>query len=184
MAMIHLVSLSYPFSHHLDFLQEEIHKQTGLEAVLLPESPDIGYAYDTVRQQFHSSQILLGLKKKLPCSSDYILGITSVDLFIPILTYVFGEAQLKGPAGVVSSFRLRPELYGLPKNDKLVLSRLGKEAVHELGHNFGLRHCAQYDCVMHASTYAEEIDLKESAYCADCLTTIENERVRAAQPNP
>jgi archaemetzincin len=184
MAVIHLVSLAHPFSHHLKYLQEEIHRQTGLETVVLPESPDIGYAYDTVRQQYHSSQILLGLKKQLPAVGDFILGITHFDLFIPILTYVFGEAQLKGPAGVVSSFRLLPELYGLPKNDDLVLSRLGKEAVHELGHNFGLRHCAQYDCVMHASTYAEEIDLKESAYCSECRRTIENERSLAAQSNP
>jgi archaemetzincin len=178
MAVIHVVSLAYPYPHHLQFLQEVIHRQTGLLTELLPESLDIRFAYDSVRQQYHSSQILLGLKKQLPSTNDFILGVTNVDLFIPILTYVFGEAQLKGPTGVVSTFRLQPELYGLSKDENLVLSRLGKEAVHELGHNFGLRHCSQYDCVMHASTYAEEIDLKESAYCKDCFRTIESEKTR------
>lgn len=182
MAVIHLVSLDYPYPHHLRTLQEDIRRETGLHAEWLPEPMDIRYAYDTVRQQYHSSQILLGLKKRLPANGDFILGITGVDLFVPILTYVFGEAQLKGPAGVVSAFRLQPELYGLLKNEQLVLQRLGKEAVHELGHNFGLRHCSRFDCVMHASTYAEEIDLKGSAYCGDCLQVIELERTCPPMP--
>ncbi len=180
MAVIHLVNLAYPYPFHLQALQEEIRRETGLDTDLRTEPFDIRYAYDTVRQQYHSTQILLGLKKRVLPDGDYILGVTAVDLFIPILTYVFGEAQLKGPAGVVSSFRLQPELYGLAKDEQLVLQRLGKEAVHELGHNFGLRHCASYACVMHASTYAEEIDLKGSAYCSDCRQLIDLERARGS----
>ena len=31
-----------------------------------------------------------------------LLGVTAVDLYIPILTFVFGEAQIGGPCGLVS----------------------------------------------------------------------------------
>jgi archaemetzincin len=101
-----------------------------------------------------------------------ILAVTSVDLFIPVLTYVFGEAQLGGPAAVVSTNRLRSEKYGLPPDPETLISRLEKEAVHELGHTFGLFHCSEPACVMHASTYVEEIDPKEASFCATCLQAL------------
>jgi len=91
-----------------------------------------------------------------------------MDLYVPVLTYVFGEAQLNGKAAVVSSYRLRDELYGLPKNPQRLKERLEKEAVHELGHTFGLIHCRNPNCVMYATTYAEEIDLKSRNFCRVC----------------
>ena len=91
-----------------------------------------------------------------------ILGLTDADLFIPILTFVFGEAQLKGRAAVVSTARL-----GGPPAARLPL-RLETEAVHELGHTFGLLHSSDDGCVMHASTYVEEIDLKSDSFCLSC----------------
>jgi archaemetzincin len=96
------------------------------------------------------------------------LGVAGVDLFIPILTYVFGEAQLEGTAAVVSTYRLDNAIYGLPKDDGLLLDRLTKEATHELGHTFGLLHCQRGHCVMHSSTYAEDVDLKSPQFCASC----------------
>jgi archaemetzincin len=95
-----------------------------------------------------------------------------VDLFNPVLTYVFGEAQLSARGAVVSSRRLRPEMYGLPENVPLLQARLETEAVHELGHTFGLLHCLEPTCVMHASSYVEEIDLKESRFCPGCLQVV------------
>ena len=109
-----------------------------------------------------------------------LIGVTSVDLFTPVLTHVFGEGQLDGRVAVVSSHRLRPEAYGLPVNETLVFTRLEIEAVHELGHTFGLLHCFEPDCVMHASTYVEEIDLKSSEFCTECLRTLAG-RARTGQ---
>jgi len=91
-----------------------------------------------------------------------------VDLFIPVLTFVFGQAQLGGKAAVVSTLRLKQEYYELPPNETVFLERLGKEAVHELGHTFGLVHCLNQGCVLNASTYVEEIDLKEADFCPEC----------------
>ncbi|HQT91630.1 MAG TPA: hypothetical protein PL001_06335 [Candidatus Kryptobacter bacterium] len=97
-----------------------------------------------------------------------MLGVTSGDLFVPVLTYVFGEAQLDGKVAVVSSYRLRDEYYGLAPDAGLLHHRLVKESVHELGHAFGLLHCHNYLCVMHSSTGVEEIDIKTERLCTEC----------------
>jgi archaemetzincin len=128
--------------------------------------------YDASRGQYDSNMLLGQLLSGPSEHAMRILGVTSVDLFIPVLTYVFGEAQLGGPAAVVSTNRLRSEKYGLPPDPENLISRLEKEAVHELGHTFGLVHCSDPACVMHASTYVEEIDPKEASFCAACLKTL------------
>ncbi|HYU31798.1 MAG TPA: archemetzincin, partial [Thermoanaerobaculia bacterium] len=76
--------------------------------------------------------------------------------------------QLPGRAAVVSLHRLAPELYGLPADEERLVERAEKEAIHELGHTFGLIHCRQPKCVMRSSTYVEEIDLKEGQFCEGC----------------
>jgi archaemetzincin len=97
-----------------------------------------------------------------------VLGVTSLDLFVPVLTFVFGEAQLNGTAALVSTFRLNETFYGFPPNEALLEERLIKEAVHELGHTFGLIHCRDFACVMHSSTSVEEIDVKGKEFCGSC----------------
>jgi archaemetzincin len=103
-----------------------------------------------------------------------ILTLTDFDLFVPVLTFVFGEAQLNGKAAIVSAHRLYPEFYGLPPNDEIFISRLIKEINHELGHTYGLRHCLDFECVMHASSNVDEIDIKSENFCPDCHTKIIN----------
>ena len=133
---------------------------------------DPEHAFDLSRGQY-SSRVLLKLLLDDPeAGAGKIIGVTSVDLLAPVLTYVFGEAQLEGRVAVVSYHRLRPEAYGLAEDPVLLASRLEIEAVHELGHTFGLLHCREQSCVMHASTYAEEIDLKSSAFCVECSTRL------------
>ncbi len=97
-----------------------------------------------------------------------LLGVTSLDLYIPTLTFVFGEAQLHGPCALVSMHRLRQEFYGLPADPRLAAERLLKEAVHELGHTLGLRHCDDYRCAMAPSHAVEWIDLKSPRLCPAC----------------
>ena len=74
-----------------------------------------------------------------------------MDLYIPVLTFVFGEAQLSDGGAVVSAHRLRQEFYGMPTDPELLHERLLKESLHELGHTYGLRHCPDYTCVMSSS---------------------------------
>jgi archaemetzincin len=133
-------------------------------------------AFDPNRGQFNSSLILRQLITTPPPDAERILGVLDVDLFIPILTFVFGEAQLKGIGAVVSSHRLHNRFYGLPENREATTDRLLKEAVHELGHTFGLIHCTEPRCVMHSSTYVENIDQKLAEFCSQCQKSIKAER--------
>ena len=135
---------------------------------LLEDEVDLKPTYSPERNQYHATLILASLLRNLPHPLDKILGITSVDLFVPVLTFVFGQAQLDGPGALLSSFRLRNEFYGMPCDEDLLLDRMIKEAVHELGHSFGLVHCSDPDCVMSSSTYVEEVDLKADWYCPEC----------------
>lgn len=128
--------------------------------------------YHVIRRQYNSSQMLLRLTN-LKCDPETkVLGIAGVDLFIPILTFVFGEAQLGNKAAVISIHRLKQSFYGLPDNDELLYERVEKEAIHELGHAFGLIHCEQFDCVMHFSNSIEQVDLKSNTFCNACASTL------------
>jgi archaemetzincin len=135
---------------------------------VLPIRLDPEFAFHGERQQYHSSEILQRMQSFLTPVSWRMLGVAAVDLYIPILTFVFGEAQMSGPCAVLSAHRLRQEFYGLPPDRELFRQRLIKEAVHELGHTLSLTHCEDYRCVMASSHAVEWIDLKESALCGNC----------------
>jgi len=127
---------------------------------------DIGFAHDPDRNQFHSTPILDTLSSLCPADGLKILGITREDLFIPILTHVYGEAQLGGRAAVVSISRLMagPDLGGVDAG----AGRILKEAVHELGHCFDLRHCDDERCLMHYCRKLADVDKKSSRFCRYC----------------
>jgi len=127
--------------------------------------------YDARRRQHSSRAVLRWLAGQVPADSTRVLGITNVDLFIPILTFVFGEAQLEGQAAVVSYVRLVE-----PGDRALTTWRLARESVHELGHTFGLVHCGGVagigretaPCVMSRSASVRAVDLKSTSLCPDC----------------
>jgi len=133
---------------------------------------DPEFAYHPERQQYHSSEILQAMQRCVGPDSWRVLGVTGVDLYIPILTFVFGEAQMGGPCGLVSAHRLQQEFYGLPADPEIAQQRLLKEAVHELGHTLDLTHCDDYQCAMAPSHAVEWIDLKDSALCGACQTRV------------
>jgi archaemetzincin len=129
---------------------------------------DPHFAYDSFRAQYNSTQILEEIIKRFSSHEGKVVGITGHDLFVPVLTYVFGEAQLDGLAAVVSAHRLHESFYGLKPDPNLEHERLVKEVVHEVGHTFGLFHCHNDDCVMRSSTAVEEIDVKGERFCEEC----------------
>jgi archaemetzincin len=137
-----------------------------------PVRLDPEFAYHGERQQYHSSEILQAMQRLVTGNSWRVLGVTAVDLYIPILTFVFGEAQIGGPCGLVSAHRLRQEFYGLPPDAEMLGQRLLKEAVHEIGHTLALTHCEDYQCAMAPSHAVEWIDLKEVSLCEACRTRV------------
>jgi archaemetzincin len=124
------------------------------------------HAFDARRGQHSSTQILRWLVER-EHPAGRIVAVTDVDLFIPVLTYVYGEAQLGGRAAVVSTARLTSDLQAVA-NRSVRLSRAVKETVHELGHTFGLLHCDEAACVMSRSVSLMDVDRKEPALCRDC----------------
>jgi archaemetzincin len=140
----------------------------GIACKVVPVRLDPEFAFHGERQQYHSSEILQRMQSFLTADSWRMLGISAVDLYIPILTFVFGEAQMGGPCAVISAHRLRQEFYGFPSDRELFRQRVIKEAVHELGHTLNLTHCEDYRCAMASSHAVEWIDLKESTLCAAC----------------
>jgi archaemetzincin len=135
-----------------------------------PQALDITFAFDQLRGQYHSTLILQRLAGT--ANGSRILAVAPCDLYVPILTFVFGEAQVEGDCAVVSTARLREEFYGLPPREDLLHERLVKESVHELGHTFGLRHCDNWRCVMASSYAVERIDVKGAEFCQDCRSSI------------
>lgn len=129
---------------------------------------------DPIRKQINSTWVLSRLLDAYPNGVDKVLGVTEQDLYIPILTYVFGEAELGGRAAVVSAHRFRNELYGLPAAPDKMRDRLIVESLHELGHTCGLTHCRSTHCVMRPSSYAEEIDFKPARFCSLCAERLHN----------
>jgi archaemetzincin len=140
----------------------------GVATTLGTDLPDPELSRDETRGQYSSTLILRRLAALRPFAADRYLGITERDLFIPMMTYVFGQAQLGGPVALVSLARLRPEFYGLPANPELVRERLEKESIHEVGHTLGLIHCLTPECLMSLSTTVAQVDQKSIALCAGC----------------
>lgn len=175
MRIISIVPVGEVAGSHLELLAEGLTPLLHVACTISTQGLDLGFAYDSLRGQYHSTAILKQLRK-LPAGESWrVLGVTDADLFIPILTFVFGEAQL-GPAGatvaVASMYRLRQEFYGMPPDPEILSARLLKESLHELGHTFGLRHCPDYRCVMSSSPSVENIDLKLAQFCPSCAGAI------------
>jgi archaemetzincin len=143
------------------------------EILRTPLSP--APAFHGERLQYHSSELLERMQPLVEPDCWRLLGLTTLDLYIPILTFVFGEAQMGGPCAIVSCHRLRQEAYGLPPDPELLRERLLKEAIHELGHTVELTHCNDYRCVMASSHNVEEIDLKASTLCLPCRRELERQ---------
>jgi archaemetzincin len=124
-----------------------------LRAVDVPES-----AYRPRRRQYLASD-LLTLTASYP--QDRVLGMTDVDMYGPPKKFIFGLAEIRGKSAIVSLNRLKGD-------DQLTRRRAEKEAFHEIGHTFGLRHCPNRACVMAFSNSLVDTDKKEKDYCRSC----------------
>lgn len=124
------------------------------------------HSYEPDRNQYNASILLSKLGEKIPSKAVRVLGAVDVDLYVPGLHFVFGIASDK--AAVISITRLRPEYYGEKRNEFLLRERALKEAIHELGHTFGMDHCPDIRCIMHFSNCIEDTDRKGPDFCEKC----------------
>jgi len=174
---IGILSVGQVDSYVIDRIQENLNmifpKTTC--ALISEMMPIPSEAFDNTRQQYRSDIILSRVHSYADKDEalDHILGIVDADIFVPKLNFVFGEAECPGKAALISLWRLRPEFYGKTSNMELFVKRCTKEAVHELGHSLGLRHCSNPFCVMYFSNSIFETDRKQSLFCTKCYLKAE-----------
>ena len=156
----------------LDRLGASLAKLLHVSCHVRTEILDSAFAVDHFRKQAYSTAILARLAQWPAEDGVTLLGVTEADLFVPVLTFVFGEAQMPGRAALVSLHRLREEFYGLPPDDVRLEERLVKEAMHEIGHTQGLRHCDDWRCVMTSSHAVEKLDVKGTDFCPQCAKIV------------
>ena len=124
----------------LEYLAAALARAFRTPCQIRPETFDLSFALDPGRQQYYSTAIIQHLERAVNPDAR-VLGVTASDLYVPVLTFVFGEAQLDGNC-------------------------------HELGHTFGLRHCADWRCVMTSSHAVERLDVKGAEFCRACRKPI------------
>ncbi|MBU0734040.1 MAG: archaemetzincin family Zn-dependent metalloprotease [Proteobacteria bacterium] len=153
-------------------LSLEIDRIFDCRTEIIPLPDDLTYALDPVRNQYHSTTILDRLTRLTPRHAVKALAIVEVDLFIPILTYVYGEAQVGGKTCIVSTYRLAE---GVSLGSEAYLQRVAKEAIHELGYTFNLRHCRDKPCIMHYCRTLSDVDRRSGQLCRYCRVFLKDE---------
>lgn len=165
---IGLVPIGPVQNDSLNPLQQRLREKfRGASCEIVHIAIDLREAFNARSGQYYSTRILNALEKlEQDTAQDRLLGITDLDLYVPSMNFVFGEARSPGRVAVVSTRRLRDTTkYG---GEMLFFSRLVKEAVHELGHTFGLTHCDNPSCVMYFSNSLIDTDRKGEDYCDTC----------------
>jgi archaemetzincin len=140
---------------------------TNLHArtVLAPGIALAPSAFDERRRQYSSTEILQTLAAVKHDEWERVLGVVDVDLYVPDLNFVFGEADMARGVAVFSLARLRPS-GSSQRATALFLKRAATEAIHELGHTYGLGHCRNPHCVMWFSNTLAESDRKGLVFCS------------------
>ncbi len=135
--------------------------------------------YNKSKEQFNASKILKRLRKNSFNRCFFrILGILDEDIYSKKHNFVFGSANMRSGIALISLTRLREKFYKETsilhrkhETEKDIEDRIPKEAIHELGHTFGLRHCNNL-CVMRFSDSLKEVDKKPPEFCNSCLNLL------------
>jgi archaemetzincin len=133
---------------------------------------NLKYAYDRARNQYTSPRLLSRLRRMRKAPADKVMAVVDVDLYSPGYDFIYGEADVKAGLATLSIYRLRETTANGRPDSHLLMERIIREAVHEVGHLYGLVHCKNPKCVMRTCTCAAEVDEAGNGLCADCQGTL------------
>lgn len=170
---IMLISFGYFGKAFPEIIAKDVEHEFSVPVITREGHLDLSEFYNPARRQYDGNNLLKKIDFMFASDTAKTLGIFNVDLFIPILTYIFGQAFLNGRTGIASIYRLSNERYGIANDESILVDRIRKEVIHELGHTFGLIHCYNSDCVMRSGTYVEDIDQKSHHLCNKCRMELE-----------
>jgi archaemetzincin len=152
----------------LDFVSDGIARELGAEVTLSSTLPVPTDAYSPERDQYSSTRMLELLCHRTPLGDRVMLVVVDVDLYVPLLNFVFGEAHPAMRCCIISMARLGLSYDGLATGPEVYQERALKEAVHEIGHLLGLDHCTDTGCVMFFSNSILDTDKKGHSFCERC----------------
>jgi len=176
--MLNLITLRPLEQIDQEVLQElkgRLEKAFGCPVEIEPQTTELAHAYNSSRKQYLYPTLLSTIVASE--RGEKALGIVDVDLYVPGLNFVFGEADMSSGVAIISLFRLRQERHALPPNKELFLERAAKEAIHELGHTYGLGHCDNGRCIMYFSNSLMDTDKKQAAFCPKCRQILEKRSI-------
>jgi len=172
---LYLVPFDGASSDILKQIGEALKKQLPLNYKILPSIKAESGAFNSHRRQYFSSKLLEQMRKQYSFPNGRILGVIDYDLYVPQLNFVFGEADIDNKCAIISITRLRQEFYSVNSDNKLFFKRVITEAVHELGHTYGLQHCRDKYCVMFFSNSLRDTDRKGFNFCQSCLKNLQHQ---------
>jgi archaemetzincin len=158
-------SIEPTFLARLGFcLEERFLYRSCVEAPLsVPHS-----AVNNARRQMFVSTLTAKILRRHTEGEGVLLAVTDFDLYKTSHRYIFGDADEQRRTAVISLHRLRSEFYGEDADENVLFQRALKEAVHELGHASGLKHCYNARCAMYYSNSIFETDNKMPHFCDVC----------------
>ena len=168
MNRIILILLSEIDTHLIRSLQSSLESTFNSIVKVRNKVGSLEHAYDSARKQYISPRLLSRLNRMKRSSGDKILGIVNVDLYSPEYEFVYGEADVNSGVATLSTHRLISKNPNNHSDIRLFEERIIREAIHEVGHLYGLDHCRNPQCVMRTCTCLAEVDEAGNALCDEC----------------
>ncbi len=169
---LYVVPLDEGTRKYAGWLLNELCRRFTLKAQsgIVSRLPD--EAFNANQNQYYATPILSKLELLKGTEYEMILATTEEDLYIPSKNFVMGQANKASRTSIISTFRIKPEFYGLPENEELLKSRILNIASHEVGHMLGLRNCRNEDCQMFPVDTVADLDNRPETFCAECVLNL------------